>query len=508
MNGLRNSVRCGLVAGIVMLLAVSSLGLVAFHAKAAYAPEWTAATPMGDTRAQAAVVQDSNGLVYLLGGIRGSTSAPLTNASTYNIATGAWANLAPLPTAVRAAAAVVGSDGLVYVLGGGNNPGNATQIYDPAGDSWTSGANGWFTTWQGRAAMGFNGLIYVAGGWSNSGALAQLQIYDPVADNWSLGAPMPSARVGGAFVAYDGGHSFYYLGGSTTGWSDSTTTVYKYDVVLNTWTTMAPMPVARAAEAAVVGIDGLIYVFGGGADGSNFGSGYATGNFYSPANDLWGTLPDMLAAERQLGGAVTPDGKIVALGGSNSSTSSRQVEYLQTVLATATLSSSTVAPGGSVSVSFDIQLAFPMSSVTTVTAYLASAAGVVYATYSASSPVGAHVVMQVDVPAVAPAGSYVLHVSMPAVGLSLSVVDEPTLADQVDALQEKLNATKTLLDQMNATQTQSGTSVNDKLNTLQGDLDKAKADAANASLYGMIALILIIVVAVLAALLLVMGRKT
>jgi hypothetical protein len=68
MNGLRNSLRCTLAVGFFLLLAMSSFGFVSSPARAAYAPVWTAEPAMGDVRAQATVVQDENGLVYVMGG--------------------------------------------------------------------------------------------------------------------------------------------------------------------------------------------------------------------------------------------------------------------------------------------------------------------------------------------------------------------------------------------------------------------------------------------------------
>lgn len=543
MNDVRSNLRCALVAGLFLLLVIGSLGFVSNTARASYVPVWTDETPMGDVRAQATVVQDSSGLVYVMGGFS-IVSGQLANASSYDPATGVWQELTPMLASTRAAAGAVGADGLVYVFGGGGSSTVTNQIYDPAADSWVLGANLLEPVWNAKAAVGANGLIYVAGGY-NSGTMTvlnTLQIYDPAADSWTYGAPLPAARSGGAFVSYDGGYSLYYFGGSSVSWTDATATVFRYNVAMNSWTTVAPMPVARAAQAAVVGLDGLIYVFGGGASSGNYGSSYASGNIYSPDDDTWGTLPDMLIGVRNLGGATGPDGKILALGGCDVATVYDQVESLQVVKATATISGTTVATGGFVSVTFNVNLAYSTSSVLAVGAVLLSSDDVIYATYIAFGADGVELKMQVDIPDIAPPGDYRLVLSMPETVFALTVVDAPTTEEQIadlqaqvaalqaalgtsdanitalrgqaNALQAQVTTLQTALVAMGAGQTAAMNALNAtlanlqiQLDALQEKTDKVETKADNGGMYGMVTLVLVIVVIVLLALMFIMSRK-
>src|SRR2546427_804011 len=79
---------------------------------------------------------------------------------------------------------------------------------------------------------------------------------------------------------------------------------------LGFWTTVTPIPTARAFGAAATGQDGLIYVFGG-----HNGSLLHTVEAYDPSTDTWATKNPMLTA-RDTNAAVTgPDGRIYAIGG-------------------------------------------------------------------------------------------------------------------------------------------------------------------------------------------------
>src|SRR5262245_34630402 len=55
-----------------------------------------------------------------------------------------WSSLASLPTPRQHFAAVTGEDGKIYAIGGQGANGqalNKLEIYDPATDAWTTGAN-------------------------------------------------------------------------------------------------------------------------------------------------------------------------------------------------------------------------------------------------------------------------------------------------------------------------------------------------------------------------------
>lgn len=150
----------------------------------------------------------------------------------YDPATDSWSTKAAIPEPVaHSANAVV--DGKIFVISGthyGNEPQfyvpiNLTQIYNPATDSWSSGAaipTG-VASPAAVATVGSNApkAIYVVGGLtltpdSNGNIIYHpqtlTQVYYPGNDSWSLGASMPTARYALAVGAVD--DKVYAMGGS------------------------------------------------------------------------------------------------------------------------------------------------------------------------------------------------------------------------------------------------------------------------------------------------------
>ena len=150
----------------------------------------------------------------------------------YDPATDSWSTKAAIPEPVAHSANAVVDD-KIYVISGthyGNEPQfyvpiNLTQIYDPATDSWSSGAPipNAIASPAAVSTIGSNApkAIYVVGGLtltpdSNGGfiyhAQKLTQVYYPESDSWSFGAPMPTARYALSVGVVD--DKVYAMGGS------------------------------------------------------------------------------------------------------------------------------------------------------------------------------------------------------------------------------------------------------------------------------------------------------
>lgn len=145
-----------------------------------------------------------------------------------------------------------------------------------------------------RARLGLgitslNRLLYAVGGFDGAERLRCVECYDPDTDQWKFVAPMSSRRSGAGtihrrpspfslevsrialvfpvgVVSLDG---FVYAIGGYDGVSQLSS-VERYDIESDSWTTMASMSVARSA-LSVVAVDGRIYAIGG-YDGQEFSS--------------------------------------------------------------------------------------------------------------------------------------------------------------------------------------------------------------------------------------------
>jgi len=137
------------------------------------------------------------------------------------------------------------------------------------------------------AAVATNGTVaYVTGGYVNLAASNLSYRFDPVANTWTPLAPQPVALYD-ARSAYAANVNKVYVFGGIDGGGVVLNTTYIYDVATNTWTPGAPMPTARIwPEAAYFAGNGKIYVFGG-LD-SSFVEQSQTWE-YDPVTNTWNT---------------------------------------------------------------------------------------------------------------------------------------------------------------------------------------------------------------------------
>lgn len=157
---------------------------------------------------------------------------------------------------------------------------------------------------------------------------------------WATKAPLPAERSFAATVAADktGPQSHIYVIGGYDAGGVSQTTVYEYDVAMNTWTTLANIPqdlfltthnLIGLAEMAVAAIGQYVYIMAGASrfqDVSTLaittGTSYYTAR-YDTINGTWLRLVDFVARRRPLaavfrqysGGSDTWEDKIHFGGG-------------------------------------------------------------------------------------------------------------------------------------------------------------------------------------------------
>jgi N-acetylneuraminic acid mutarotase len=515
----------GLVVSVVLLMAIGFLGGISHPAKAALTTEWTTTTPMGNTRSQAVVVQDGNGIVYLVGGFDTASAGDVDNVSSYNLVTGAWTNLERMPVGSRGAAGCAG-DGKIYVFGGYNDSTGYlgdTQIYDIASNVWSTGAPMTTRVWEAKAAL-LNGRCYVMGGEAPSLLYtAAVQIYDPVADSWSAGPSMPVATKAGALV--ESQYRLIYIGGLTAGGATASVGIY---YSWGSWDTATPMPNARVALAAVEGPEGLIYAIGGGSSISNIGVGFNSTYYYNTWSDVWMTGPNLTSGARYLGAAKSTDSSIFALGGNDNSVMLTRVESLRVMTVSLSLSPTTVGAGRTVVITGDVQFAFVTPARFNGYAALVSDGGTTYAAVEFYNPTGGVFAFELSVPQAAAPGPYNVLVAvwidflsggmdLDDASLPLTVTAALSLDQQIASLEQQLAKLETAL----ANATGDVSDLQDEITALQGQLDQlkiaqddlkgttddAKNSASSSNTMGMINLVLLVVVIALLAIVLLMGRK-
>jgi hypothetical protein len=195
--------------------------------------------------------------IYVTGGQSASTSF-----GVYDIETNTWTELPGMLTPRYGhAMAVVG--GKIYVFGGITPMvGALTSVEEFSFESYT-----WVDKEPmpvGTAymdAVAYDGKVYIAGGMGTSffDRFTTLRIYDPATNSWSTGASMSVGRSEiGAVVWQD---QLWVVGGqSAVGMGiQSLATVEAYDFDNDSWTTMASLPTGIIAPEPVV-LNDTLYV--------------------------------------------------------------------------------------------------------------------------------------------------------------------------------------------------------------------------------------------------------
>lgn len=211
-----------------------------------------------------------DGTIYLIGGeMQGAgTGLPpvyLNSVWALDPETGEWTARAPMPTARSGGGAAV-IDGKIYVAGGRPPAGHDFAVYDPRADTWTVLPD--LPTPRNHLAVGaIDGKLYVAGGrfggGFNSERTAALEVYDPATNTWSSGAPMPGPRGGVASVVANG--CLFVIGGEGN-YADPrglSAENEAYDPRTDSWISLAPMPTPTHGLIGGAFLDGVIYLPGG-----------------------------------------------------------------------------------------------------------------------------------------------------------------------------------------------------------------------------------------------------
>lgn len=198
------------------------------HSQTAW--NWTELDTMPFKISNNAVTQaDSLGeqFVYSFGGIDQSKihSGIVQNSYKYQISTGIWTQILPLPsTLANIAAGASTVKNKIYIIGGyhvypnGNElSSNEVIIYDPTQDIYQPNGTNLPTPIDDHVQCVWrDSLIYVITGWSNSGNVPNVQIYNPSLDSWSTGTNTPNNHNYKAFGASGNiiGDTIYYYGGA------------------------------------------------------------------------------------------------------------------------------------------------------------------------------------------------------------------------------------------------------------------------------------------------------
>jgi N-acetylneuraminic acid mutarotase len=223
------------------------------------------------------------------------------------------ATVAPTPAGD---AAVVGLGGKLYVLGGWDNSNHLDrlEIYDPATDSWSTGAS-LLSPRSSAVAAALNGKIYLLSGDNDAGRVNTFEVYDPLTNTWTaLGTPPLNPAYWDAQARGIGGRLYVNQRGDLP-------TMFVYDPETDGWTSQSG-GVDRECPATAV-IDGKLYLAGG--YDHNTGTYTNTLKVFDPVTGVTEDRASMpTPRSRAVGGVI--GGKLYVVGGENNSGSLAKVE--------------------------------------------------------------------------------------------------------------------------------------------------------------------------------------
>lgn len=237
----------------------------------------------------------------------------------------------PAMSEARADHAAAEHGGLLYVFGGRHGRGvvSSLEIYDPALESWSYGADLPTPRW-GAEAVAMEDAIYLVGGVTQADTVfPMVEVYHPSTDSWTTFDPdvskhiMPIAkrgfaalRVGGQTACCD---SIMFIGGMAAGAVNDTTMIY-YTVndsfSLDIAPTHFPLSDRTWLDAVTawensLQLDGRIFAVGGSEDGANPSARLES---YEPEFDYWRNEQAM-SIPRIAPAAAYFEGQIYVMGG-------------------------------------------------------------------------------------------------------------------------------------------------------------------------------------------------
>jgi N-acetylneuraminic acid mutarotase len=221
----------------------------------------------------------------------------------YNPMTENWEGVSTMNTSRFFHTATLMKNGKVLVTGGRNSclswdtAFNSTEIYDPATQTWSSGASMQYARGGGGATLLPNGKVLVAGGsGSDSQSVLVAELYDPDTNTWS---PTGSMQYGG------GNGILLYNGKVLSGYE-------LYDPSSGTWSYIGSGHTLNGYSTSTLLPDGKV-LFSGNTY-MNGTPGYEA-EIYDPTLGSWSKIASMHGYRRSHKATVLPDNNVLVVGG-------------------------------------------------------------------------------------------------------------------------------------------------------------------------------------------------
>ncbi len=233
----------------------------------------------------------------------------------FDPSTGLWTITGSLSVGRSGHTATLLTNGLVLVAAGdgATNYLDATELYNPANETWTTTGpllipRDSLTT---TATLLPNGKVLIAGGFYGPiGYLSESELYDSASGTWTNTGSLVTARESATATLLPNGQVLIAAGANGT--YGRIPYAELYDPVSGTWTNTASLNFARMSHTATLLHNGKVLVVGGSGNG-----GYLSSvEFYDPAAGAWSATGSMSTGRTWFATTLLPNGQVLAAGGS------------------------------------------------------------------------------------------------------------------------------------------------------------------------------------------------
>ncbi|WP_158616619.1 kelch repeat-containing protein [Corallococcus sp. CA054B] len=290
---------------------------------------WSSAAPMSTARFDHSATVLPSGKVLVAGGDPGTTTY-LSSAALYDPATNTWAATGSMTQARSAHVAVLLSSGKVLVIGGTFGSTTTAELYDPATGTWT--ATGSLATLRTNftATLLSSGQVLVTGGRGNGGVyLTSCELYDPATGTWSTTGSLAAGRMDHSAVLLANGQVLV-----SGGLYMVFTSLYRldsaelYDPATGTWSTTGNLATGRSEHLSLLLPSGNALIIGGLAGSGRLTSYYSVSAAESFSAGTMSSAGSMSSPRHGHAAAVLPSGAVLVAGGLNKIGGSSTTQYL------------------------------------------------------------------------------------------------------------------------------------------------------------------------------------
>ncbi|MGB3150136.1 MAG: malectin domain-containing carbohydrate-binding protein, partial [Maribacter sp.] len=211
-------------------------------------------------------------------------------------------------------------NGKLYTMSGLNEKFQAveaTEIYDPASNTWSFGEPMPLLVTHGGMAV-VNDEVWIIGGFAGNHpgvATDRVQIYNSLTDTWREGPKLPGRRGSGAATLNQG--KVHFFGGLLPDRDTDVGEHYFYDLSNETagWQSAAPLPSPRNHLGGTSN-NGLVYAIGGQIGHDKGASNQKFVHAYNPKTDSWTRLQDLPSNRSHFEvGTISHKEKVIIAGG-------------------------------------------------------------------------------------------------------------------------------------------------------------------------------------------------